>query len=200
MDPRHGQSTFSFSYPAPGRVLVQFKSQDGSLNHVPGDLVAFHLPISATVPPDTESPISLDPISTFLVNTEGQFVPLVFEADVLFIEGRVPGAAAGLTLSRPSATEIPLNWAPDCGTADTYAIYRGDLTLGYPSLAPIPGGCEIMGTAASVPLGPGDADFFLVVPHATGLEGSFGWLSPPTARPAPAVLCHPQGPTDDCAP
>jgi len=200
MDPRHGQSTFSVSYPQPGLVLVQFKSPDKSLNQVPGDLVGFRLPISSSVPPDTESPISLDPGTTFLVDSDGQFVPLSFEADLLFIEGRVPGVVSGLTLGKPSASELPMSWAPDCGTADSYAIYRGDLALGYPSLAPEPGACEVTGTEASVPLGPGDADFFLVVPHAVGLEGSFGEKNDMDARSAPAVTCHPQGPLDDCAP
>ena len=77
-----------------------------------------------------------------------------------------PGEAASsapLTVDRDNG-DLVFEWGiPDPGClADNYAVYRGDLTQGYESLAPEPGFCAVAATSATLPLGPGAADFFLV--------------------------------------
>jgi len=72
------------------------------------------------------------------------------------------------------------------------------LTQGYDSLAPEPGFCDVAATSTTLPLGPGSADFFLVVPVFDGLEGGFGLESPGESRHPPATTCNPQGLTHHC--
>lgn len=65
-------------------------------------------------------------------------------------------------------------------------------------MAPEPGYCEIPYTRVEVPFGPGRADFFLVVPSAGGLEGSYGIDSTGAQRPSAGASCSPQAATDLC--
>ena len=88
----------------------------------------------------------------------------------------------------------------DCGDGTAYAIYRGDLSLGYDSIAPVPDFCSVGGTSVLIPRGAGDSDFFLVVPHLNDLEGGYGASSSDDSR-SPAILaCFPEGNTNDCVP
>ena len=80
----------------------------------------------------------------------------------------------------------------------SYAVYRGDLEVGYESIVPEPGLCDVAGTSATIPLGTGNAEFFLVVPHTAGTEGSYG-TSSSGARPPAAGACYPQGALAACA-
>jgi hypothetical protein len=110
-----------------------------------------------------------------------------------------PGAVSGLTVQRAGGA-LALGWASDCGGTTSYEVYRGDLALGYPSLRPEPGFCTTSGTGASIPLGAGTADFFLVVPTDGGFAGSYGRASDGSERPLPAHACHPRDLVDNCAP
>jgi hypothetical protein len=112
----------------------------------------------------------------------------------------VAGAAGALTLEREPGGDLRLEWAADCGAGGTYGIYRGDLVAGYPSIAPEPGGCALAGTSAVIPAGPGDADFFLVVPSTDAFEGSYGVDGDGVRRSAAAEACAPQDLVDECAP
>ena len=102
-------------------------------------------------------------------------------------------------IDRSGGGGLFLDWQPDCGSGTSYAVYRGDLAEGYDSLSFEPGFCSVAATLTELPLGAGDADFFLVVPVLNGFEGEFGFQSPTDTRPPAATTCHPQGSTDDCA-
>ena len=86
MDPRHGAAIFSVDTQTPGRVVVSFTSADGSLNSVPGNLVSIALPTSPTLPPGSQSAVTLDPGLTHLEDPAGASIALVLGGDVLDIE------------------------------------------------------------------------------------------------------------------
>jgi hypothetical protein len=195
MNPLHGNAVFTADTATPGRVVVDFSSADTSLNSIPGSLIEVRVPTSAAVPVGTVSPVTLDESATWLLDELGQPIPLEFDTDVLnfvALEPPSPGATSQLRVSR-SESGLFLDWQADCGDGQFYAIYRGNLTEGYASIAPEPGRCAVAATSAELPLGPGSADFFLVAPVLDGLEGS------PGNRPDPGAACHPRGDTNDCA-
>lgn len=200
MDPRHGNASFVSSNPVPGLVIVSFVSPDGTLNDVPGDIVEFDLPTLPSVPPGTQSPVSLDPALTFLIDTSGQVLSLEPTSGVLEFAFPLAGAVSALSLDKLPGGMLLLDWAPDCGSGTAHAIYRGDLASGYDSLAFEPGYCDVSPTSATIAAGEGEADFFLVVPHFAGLEGSYGTRSNGDARPPAAVACFPQAESNPCAP
>jgi hypothetical protein len=103
-------------------------------------------------------------------------------------------------LEKISGGMLHLDWSPDCASGTTHAVYRGDLEQGYGSLALEPGYCDVEGTNATIDMGQGDADFFLVVPHLEGKEGGYGVDSDDDARPPANIACYPQTVFDDCAP
>jgi hypothetical protein len=117
------------------------------------------------------------------------------------IRGRVLAATSGsagdvtnLTVAR-SGTDLVLSWGVDCGSGDTYSVYRGDLTLGYGSMAFDL--CSITPTNVTIPTAAPDNEFFLVVPASNDEEGSYGASTAGTRLPAPGA-CHPQGPLNEC--
>lgn len=113
--------------------------------------------------------------------------------------GSLPGEAGLLRVTRSAPGELDLRWAGDCGVGDLYSVYRGDLTLGYSSLAPEPGLCDVSATQALVPLGSGDAEFFLVVPHDGALAGSYGRDAAGLPREEPSASCYASEAVDTCA-
>lgn len=202
MNPLHGNAAFVADTSTPGLVVVSFTSVDATLNSLPGDLIEVLVPTSPAVPVGTGSPVTLDESLTWLFDADGQSLPLAIESDVLeFVATPVlsPGAVSDLTLSRSSGGGLFLDWQPDCGSGTSYAVYRGNLAEGYDSLSFEPGFCSVAATSTELPLGAGDADFFLVVPVLNGFEGEFGFQWPTDTRPPAAATCHPQGSTDDCA-
>ena len=202
MNPLHGNAAFVADTSTPGLVVVSFTSVDATLNSIPGDLIEVLVPTSPAVPVGTESPVTLDESLTWLFDADGQSLPLEIESDVLeFVAPAVlsPGVVSNLTLGRSGGGGLFLDWQPDCGSGTSYAVYRGDLAEGYDSLSFEPGFCSVAATSTELPLGAGDADFFLVVPVLNGFEGEFGFQSPTDTRPPAATTCHPQGSTDDCA-
>jgi hypothetical protein len=105
-----------------------------------------------------------------------------------------PGAASSLTVDK-TGSDLALAWSADCGAGDSYGIYRGDLATGYDSLEAE--ACDVAGTAAIVPAGTTDGEFFLVVPALAGSEGGYGHTSS-GERPAASGACYTQGLTDGC--
>lgn len=112
----------------------------------------------------------------------------------------VSGVSDALTVSREASGELTLSWGADCGGGSAYGIYRGDLNLGYASLALEPGFCSVADQSATIPLGPGNADFFLVVPNDDAFEGSYGQDGAGTRRAPADTACFPQDQIDACAP
>jgi PKD repeat protein len=110
----------------------------------------------------------------------------------------LPGEALNLRVSKSSG--LTLEWSADCGAATSYGVYRGDLRVGYDSIAAVPGACDVTGTSTTIPLGTGVAEFFLVVPHKDGGEGSYGRNSAGAERPPAAGGCYAQGAFAVCAP
>jgi polyhydroxybutyrate depolymerase len=112
--------------------------------------------------------------------------------------GHTPGAVTELrALQNPDGT-IQLRWNRDCGGGTAYAVYRGNLAVGYGSLSPEPGCCAVMRTTVKVPAGPGAADFFLLVPNDGHSEGGYGTVSDGSPRPPATQACLPPGPVDSC--
>jgi hypothetical protein len=107
-----------------------------------------------------------------------------------------PGAVSDLTIDK-SGADLMLSWGSDCGLGDTYGIYRGDLALGYGSLAQ--DSCGIATTSATIPMGAPATEFFLVVPAFSAEEGSYGSATAGSRASAPSA-CHLQGSVDACAP
>jgi hypothetical protein len=107
-----------------------------------------------------------------------------------------PGAAASLMVGK-SGEALDLSWSADCGAGDVFGIYRGDLALGYGSLAA--DGCDVAGTATTISAGLPDGEFFLVVPSLFDAEGSYGQDSSCTERLPASTSCHVGAPADPCA-
>ena len=200
MDGRHGNATFSVDASVPGRVVVDFQSADHTLNAVPGDIVEIALPTSTAVAPGTASRLSLEPALTFLVDASGATLALRLEPGTLAFASAAPGAVSNLRLAKAPGGQLALSWSPDCGSGTGFAVYRGDLTTGYASIAAEPGTCNVEDFGAAVPVGGGVADFFLVVPHLAGLEGSYGLDSQGDGRPPAAEACFPQTTARPCEP
>lgn len=203
MDPRHGAAVFSADVDTPGTVLVDFSSPDGTLNSIPGDLIEVRIPTSPAIPVGTQSPVSLIVGATSLFDQAGKPLPIGTEGDVIdFVPPPTfrAGAVGGLGIARAPGDTLELTWTADCGFGTSHAIYRGDLTVGYASLSAEPGMCNVVGASATLPVGVGQADFFLVVPVADGLEGSYGATHNGVPRSAASAACHPHGVPDDCAP
>jgi hypothetical protein len=55
----------------PGRLVVDFRSSDASLNRIPGRIVAVDLPTDAGAPVGWLSPVTLDPAGSWLLAAKG---------------------------------------------------------------------------------------------------------------------------------
>ena len=111
-----------------------------------------------------------------------------------------PGAVppGSLTITRTGA-ELELNWGPDCGGGTGYSVYRGDLAVGWSSVAPEPGLCAVGASRARVPAG-GGSYFFVVAPNDGTEQGSSGTRSDGSRRPSASAACYPAALPDACAP
>jgi polyhydroxybutyrate depolymerase len=109
-----------------------------------------------------------------------------------------PGLAGLLRVAKAPADRLHMSWAGDCGGGQLHGLYRGDLTLGYSSIAPIPGRCDVSGTEAEIDAGVQAAQFFLVVPNDGATEGAYGSGAAGSPRqPAPSP-CLPQEDLASC--
>jgi hypothetical protein len=86
LDPRYGKSTFTVDSSRPGRLVVDFKSPDGTYNTVPGTIVAIGLPISASASIGAGSPFTLDPAGTYLLTRKGRKVKLALQNGTIAIQ------------------------------------------------------------------------------------------------------------------
>lgn len=111
-----------------------------------------------------------------------------------------PGQVKNLLISKGTAGTLNLSWVADCGGTTKSSVYRGNLSIGYASIAPESGKCDVSGTSTSIPQGASSADFFLIVPNDGGFEGSYGMKSGAVARPAAANPCHPRDRVNACTP
>ncbi len=109
----------------------------------------------------------------------------------------VPGFTSGLTVAKDGSGGLSLAWNADCGAGSRYGIYRGDLSIGYASLAADT--CDLQTTSSTISAGTTPAEFFLVVPSDAAFEGSYGKDSTGTDRPTASTVCHPQDVIDLCA-
>lgn len=192
IDPRYGQATFMLDTSIPGFTLVDFVSTDGSLNSIPGSVISLHVPTLGTVPAGTVSPISLS-ASSILMNTVGQGLPLALENGALnFVPSSTagPGHVTDLRLNKDASGTIVLDWDENCGDPDGFSIYRGDLFLGYDSLTPEPGACNVYGSSAILSTGSSTGELFLVVPHREQLAGAYGVSSDQALRQPILGACY----------
>lgn len=81
----YGNVNFLVDDSVPGLVLVTFDSPDATFGRIPGGLVHVTLDTLADVLPGTLSPISLDPVLTFLVGPDGE-LPILLEAGEIEFE------------------------------------------------------------------------------------------------------------------
>ncbi len=109
IDPRYGAATATVSQPQPGVAVVSFQSPNGTLNWIPGAFVALRVRISSSAVPGTLSPVNFDPAGTFLLDRQGQSIPIVSKGDVIeivaaeeiFSDGFETGSLSGWTLVVP---------------------------------------------------------------------------------------------------
>jgi hypothetical protein len=85
MDPRYGTSSFTVDSSTPGLLVVNFVSSDGTLNTVPGSLVAVDLTVAPDAVTGTVSPVTVDPDLSWLVDAQGGKVPLTLETGAITI-------------------------------------------------------------------------------------------------------------------
>jgi hypothetical protein len=76
IDKRFGKATFLVDRTTPGLVIVEFESADGSLNRVPGKIIEVRVPTSPEVRPGKRTRVWLDPNFTYLVDRDGDLLPL----------------------------------------------------------------------------------------------------------------------------
>jgi hypothetical protein len=110
------------------------------------------------------------------------------------LSGSVPdgtgGAVLPLTIEPGAGGTLHLSWSPSCLASDAdYAVYEG--TIGnFASHVPLL--CSTAGaTAVSISPGAGST-YYLVVPHNTTVEGSYGRDSASLERPPSAAACFPR--------
>ena len=106
--------------------------------------------------------------------------------------GRIPDGSDGtpLLLDRVLGGALELTWGESCAPADVdYAVYSGTFD-DFSSYSPLE--CSTDGMTKLVMPPPEETVFFLVVPHNTVIEGSYGFESDEIDRQASAAACHPQ--------
>ena len=92
-----------------------------------------------------------------------------------------------------AAGSVSLSWGVPCNDiavpGQDYAVYRGDIGLftTYTSLT-----CTTNTQTTYFAEGAPDGSFFLVVPHTTPSEGSYGLTGAGFERPQAAVACKTQ--------
>jgi hypothetical protein len=107
-----------------------------------------------------------------------------------------PGAP--LRVAR-SGANVVLSWGASCRATDTtYAVYQGAIGS-WTSHAPV--SCDTGGATSWGPFAPGPGDrFFLVVPAAGAVEGSYGTTSAGAERPSSPSACRTQDVADPACP
>src|SRR6185436_19792259 len=113
--------------------------------------------------------------------------------------GVVTGAPLAL-LAQKVGSIVRLTWGADCGASTKFGVYRGDLSTGWGSVAPVAGQCNLTARTVDLPLDTGSY-FYVVAPNNGTQQGSMGTRSNGTRRVPPVSACFPTAPTlDVCAP
>ena len=124
------------------------------------------------------------------------FAGLIFagQASAMVVAGSVPDGAGisgtPLTVDKAAGPAITVAWSASCVIGDSdYAVYEGLLGDFASHTARV---CTT-GGATSLTLDPaGTGAYYLVVPHNTKREGSYGTDSSGGPRPQGTVACLPQ--------
>jgi len=92
-------------------------------------------------------------------------------------------------VTKAAGTQITLSWGPSCAAGDTdYGVYEGTVGTWYSHAAVT---CTTVGTSATINPAAGNR-YYLVVPHAASVEGSYGTGVANAQRPTGAAACQPQ--------
>lgn len=99
------------------------------------------------------------------------------------------GQISALNVTKAAGTQITLSWGPSCAAGDTdYGVYEGTIGTWYNHAAVT---CTTVGTSATINPAAGNR-YYLVVPHAASVEGSYGTGVANAQRPVGAAACQPQ--------
>jgi hypothetical protein len=109
IDPRYGNADWQLSVPSPGLAMISFESPDTSLNGLPGTFLGLRVRTSSSALPGTQSLVSLDAESTFLIDVDGNPISIaldtdvleIMSADVVFRDGFESGALGGWSAVTP---------------------------------------------------------------------------------------------------
>ncbi len=83
IDRKYGTRRFSVDRTTPGLLLIKLRSPQNDLNLVPGNLVTVLMPTRADVALGTRSALEIDPSLSYLVDPEGDLMPLEFEGKAM---------------------------------------------------------------------------------------------------------------------
>ncbi len=186
-----------FAQTAPGSTWVAFLWEEGTMYDL-NDLIP---PGSGWVLERAEAINELGQIVGIGISPSGFDRGFVLTPASPGGPGRVPDGSvvAGTPLQlRRDDPGFALEWDASCSVGATdYAVYRGE--IGDPtSMMPLT--CST-GGALSEPLAPGSVDsFFVVVPLAGSVEGSYGLTSTGTERPRSLSACVIDQTIDACLP
>ena len=111
-----------------------------------------------------------------------------------FAAGRVPDGAQlpgeQLVLAKGSGDSVSLSWGLSCvGTDADFAVYSGPLSSPFDSHTEVV--CTTGGATTLPDVSVAGSRYFLVVPHNTAVEGSYGTDSA-GPRPQGSSFCFPQ--------
>ena len=99
------------------------------------------------------------------------------------------GRISALNVTKAAGTQITLSWGPSCAAGDTdYGVYEGTVGTWYSHGAVT---CTTGGTSATIAPAGGNR-YYLVVPHSSSVEGSYGTGVANAQRPTGAAACEPQ--------
>jgi hypothetical protein len=86
LDPRYGQAVYTADASQPGRLVVDFQSPDASFNRVPGSIVSISLPVDPGAMTGDVSPFALDPAGSWLVDGQGNRIPVTLADGSIVIQ------------------------------------------------------------------------------------------------------------------
>jgi len=86
IDPRYGRVVYTADASRPGRLVVDFKSPDGSFNTVPGTIVDVSLPIAAGASVGLAAPLKLDPAGTWFLDGKGQKLRVTLQSGTIAVQ------------------------------------------------------------------------------------------------------------------
>ncbi len=125
----NGDAVTQSSFNGPEQAIeVEFSSASASINSVDGPVVALYFHLDSSLVPGEEFTLDLDPTQTFLIDSQGQPVPIEIRAGDLTIKAAGKPQELGV-----EGTEVPSGSVArvDLETEDLFAIGAGEVTLEY---------------------------------------------------------------------